>query len=141
MGAWNSLNSLGIGATSFMEAMSLALSRPPIVWKIQHTDFGNRHWFSGDRRRVNVTGAVRPSYHRVFSKRRWSTWKLSRMLIAFTLQHWVPEGPVALAGDDTVDGHPGRKVYGKGCHRDAIRSTHSMTAYRWGHKWVVLEIS
>lgn len=80
------------------------------------------------------------SYHRVFSMRRWTTWKLSRILIAFILEHWVPEGPVALAGDDTVDGHPGKKVYGKGCHRDAVRSTHSMTAYRWGHKWVVLAI-
>jgi hypothetical protein len=80
------------------------------------------------------------SYHRVFSKRRWSVWKLSRMLIAFILEHWVSEGAVPLAGDDTVDGHPGKKVYGKGCHRDAVRSTHSMTAYRWGHKWVVLAI-
>jgi len=80
------------------------------------------------------------SYHRLFSKRRWSMWKLSRALIAFILEHWVPEGSVALAGDDTVDGHPGKKVYGKGCHRDAVRSTHSMTVYRWGHKWVVLAI-
>ncbi len=29
---------------------------------------------------------------------------------------------------------------GKGCHRDPVRSTHSYTAYRWGHKWVVLAI-
>ena len=43
-----------------------------------------------------------------------------------------------LVGDDTVDEHRGKKVYGKACHRDAVRSTHSYTAYRWGHKWVVL---
>lgn len=93
---------------------------------------------------LRTVGALAPghgsSYHRVFSKRRWSTWELSRGLIAFILKHWVPEGPIRLAGDDTVDGHPGKKVYGKGCHRDAVRSTHSMTAYRWGHKWVVLAI-
>ena len=45
-----------------------------------------------------------------------------------------------MAGDDTVDEHRGAKVYGKGCHRDPVRSTHSYTAYRWGHKWVVLAI-
>ena len=45
-----------------------------------------------------------------------------------------------LCGDDTVDEHRGKKVYGKGCHRDAVRSPHSFTAYRWGHKWVVLAI-
>ena len=49
-------------------------------------------------------------------------------------------GPVTLAGDDTVDEHPGEKVYGKGRHRDPVRSTNSYTAWRWGHKWVVLAV-
>ena len=62
------------------------------------------------------------------------------ILARFILDHWVPDGPVCLAGDDTVDEHRGAKVYGKGCHRDPVRSTHSYTAYRWGHKWVVLAI-
>jgi len=80
------------------------------------------------------------SFHRVLSKRRWSTLALARILTRFLLDHWVPEGPVLLAGDDTVDEHRGAKVYGKGCHRDPVRSTHSYTAFRWGHKWVVLAI-
>lgn len=80
------------------------------------------------------------SYHRVFSHRRWSRWQLARALAAWILQAWLPEGRVLLVGDDTVDGHRGKKVYGKACHRDAVRSTHSYTAYRWGHKWVVLAI-
>ena len=80
------------------------------------------------------------SYHRVFSHRRWSSWRLSRGLAAWILRHWVPLGQVSLVGDDTVDEHRGKKVYGKACHRDAVRSTHSYTAYRWGHKWVVLAI-
>jgi hypothetical protein len=45
-----------------------------------------------------------------------------------------------LAGDDTVTEHPGKTVYGKGRHRDPVRSTHSFTAFRWGHKWVVLAL-
>jgi len=80
------------------------------------------------------------SYHRVFCRRRWSGWCLARALAGFLLRRWVPEGPVYLCGDDTVDEHRGTKVYGKACHRDAVRSTHSFTAYRWGHKWVVLAI-
>jgi hypothetical protein len=80
------------------------------------------------------------SYHRVFSKRHWSALLLARLLAKFILDHGVPEGPVPLAGDDTVDEHRGDKVHGKGCHRDPVRSTHSFTAYRWGHKWVVLTI-
>ena len=80
------------------------------------------------------------SYHRVLSRRRWSTLALARILTRFILEHLVPEGPVLIAGDDTVDEHRGTKVYGKGCHRDPVRSTHSYTAFRWGHKWVVLAI-
>jgi hypothetical protein len=47
---------------------------------------------------------------------------------------------VLLAGDDTVAERPGPKVFGKGRHRDGVRSTHGYTAYRWGHKWVVLSV-
>jgi hypothetical protein len=61
-------------------------------------------------------------------------------LAAWILNRWLSYGRVPLVGDDTVDEHRGKKVYGKACHRDAVRSTHSYTAYRWGHKWVVLAI-
>jgi hypothetical protein len=80
------------------------------------------------------------SYHRVVSRRRCSLWRLGRALAQAIVQRWTPQGTVAIAGDDTVAEHKGPKVYGKGCHRDAVRSTHAYTAYRWGHKWVVLAI-
>lgn len=80
------------------------------------------------------------SYHRVFSKCAWSNWTLARALIRFILDYWVAKGVVYLAGDDTVAEHRGKKVYGKACHRDAVRSSHSFTAYRYGHKWAVLAI-
>ena len=93
---------------------------------------------------LRTAGALAPghpsSYHRVLSRRRWSSPELARILVRFILDHWVPEGPVSLAGDDTVDEHRGARVFGKGCHRDPVRSTHAYTAYRWGHKWVVLAI-
>jgi len=78
------------------------------------------------------------SYHRVFSRRRWSLWPLARALAGITLRRFAPGEPVPLAGDDTVDEHRGATVYGKGRHRDPVRSTKSYTAWRWGHKWVVL---
>src|SRR5208283_1962988 len=93
---------------------------------------------------LRAVGGLAPghpsSYHRVFSRRRWSLWPLAHGLADLILRHWVPEGSVTLAGDDTVDEHRGAHVYGKGRHRDPVRSTHSYTAYRWGHKWVVLAI-
>src|SRR5262249_8175458 len=51
-----------------------------------------------------------------------------------------PDRPVVLVGDDTVDEHKGKRVYGKARHRDPVRSTRSYTAWRYGHRWVVLAV-
>jgi hypothetical protein len=80
------------------------------------------------------------SYQRVLSRAPWSGLELGCALAAFVLRHLLPQGPVTLVGDDTVDGHKGAKVYGKARHRDPVRSTRSYTAWRYGHKWVVLAI-
>lgn len=80
------------------------------------------------------------SYRRLFSQRRWSSWRLAKLLAGWVLEHLLPDGPIFLAGDDTVDEHKGKKVYGKGRHRDAVRSTHSYSAFRWGHKWLVVAV-
>jgi hypothetical protein len=82
----------------------------------------------------------RTSYQRVLSRTPWSTAALGCALAAFVLRHLLPDGPVVLVGDDTVDGHPGPEVDGKGRHRDPVRSTHSHTAWRYGHTWVVLAV-
>jgi hypothetical protein len=80
------------------------------------------------------------SYHRVLSLAQWSGLTLAARLARFILRHFWPAGRVRLVGDDTVTEHPGRKVQGKARHRDPVRSSHSYTAWRWGHKWVVLAI-
>jgi DDE superfamily endonuclease len=80
------------------------------------------------------------SYHRVLSLAQWSGLTLASLLARFILRHYWPQGRVRLVGDDTVTEHPGRKVFGKARHRDPVRSSHSYTAWRWGHKWVVLAV-
>lgn len=80
------------------------------------------------------------SYRRLFSRRRWSSWRLAKVLTAWVLDHLLDDGPIFLAADDTVDEHRGKKVHGKGRHRDPVRSTHSYTAFRWGHKWLVVAV-
>jgi len=79
------------------------------------------------------------SYHRVFSRAPWSMFPLGQVLAAAIIQ-LIPDGWIVVAMDDTTAQHKGKKVYGKGCHHDAVRSTHTHIAYRWGHKWVVLAI-
>jgi hypothetical protein len=82
----------------------------------------------------------RTTYQRVLSSASWSGVRLACLLTRFVLRHWLPADPVLLVGDDTVDGHKGKKVYGKARHRDPVRSSHSFTAWRYGHKWVVLAV-
>src|SRR5262245_8272839 len=71
----------------------------------------------------------RTDYHRVLSRAPWSGLRLGCALAGFILTHLVPDGPVLLVGDDTVDGHKGKHVYGKARHRDPIRSSHAYTAW------------
>src|SRR5579871_405101 len=80
------------------------------------------------------------SYRRVLSLAQWSGLTLAAILTRFVIRHFWPQGRIRLVGDDTVTEHPGRKVNGKARHRDSVRSSHSYTAWRWGHKWVVLAI-
>jgi DDE superfamily endonuclease len=80
------------------------------------------------------------SYQRVFSSASWSAMRLACGLCRLVVLLLPPDRPILLAGDDTVDGHPGRRVYGKARHRDPVRSSHSYTTWRYGHKWVVLAV-
>ncbi|MGZ4575447.1 MAG: transposase, partial [Mycobacteriaceae bacterium] len=93
---------------------------------------------------LRTLGSLAPghpsSYHRVFSRRLWSSTTLARALAGTILRRFAPDAVIPLAGDDTVDEHRGETVYGKGRHRDPVRSTKSYTAWRWGHKWVVLAV-
>lgn len=82
----------------------------------------------------------RTDYQRVLSRAPWSGVRLGCALARFILERHFLDGPVLLVGDDTVDGHPGRRVYGKARHRDPVRSSHAYTAWKYGHKWVVLAV-
>jgi hypothetical protein len=79
----------------------------------------------------------RTSFQRVFSAASWPALRLARLLARQLIRWLTPDTPIALVGDDTVDGHKGKKVHGKARHRDPVRSSHSYTAWRYGHKWVV----
>ena len=80
------------------------------------------------------------SYHRFWSRARWSSLRLARVLTRLVVALVPPEAPLLVAGDDTTERRSGAKVYGVGCHRDPVRSTQAVLTYCFGHKWVVLAI-
>jgi hypothetical protein len=93
---------------------------------------------------LRTLGALAPghrtAYRRVLSRAPWSGLRLGCALAGYILHHLCPADPVILVGDDTVDGHPGKRVYGKARHRDPVRSSHAYTAWKYGHRWVVLAV-
>lgn len=80
-------------------------------------------------------------YHRVFCRARWSLWPLGRVLAAMVLELVPADEPVTCPVDDTSTQHRGKRVYGKGRHRDGCRSTRTHKVWIWGHCWVVLTIN
>lgn len=127
--------------SSFAFAFTEPTFRRVIVLLLASVLTTGRRTVSNVLRTVGCLAKGHPStFHRILSHRRWLHWRLARALAGYLIEHHVPKGVIYLVGDDTVDGHRGKKVYGKGCHRDAVRSSHTYTAYRWGHKWVVLAV-
>lgn len=80
------------------------------------------------------------SYHRIFSRAPCSLWHLGKALATAAMAFIPPGEPILVPADDTTAQHRGKHVYGKGCHHDAIRSSHSHLVWRWGHRWVTLAL-
>jgi hypothetical protein len=130
---------------SFLQAFAEAFTRPTyyrffILVLAAVLTIGNHTVMNLLRTLGDLAPGSSSSYRRFFSKRRWSLWRLARILAEQIIARFAATGSIYLAGDDTVDEHRGKKVFGKGRHRDPVRSSHSYTAFRYGHKWVVLAI-
>lgn len=65
------------------------------------------------------------NYHRVLSRARWSGRAASRLLLGLLVRRFVPDGPVLLGIDDTIERRRGQKIKAKGIYRDPVRSSHS----------------
>ena len=63
-------------------------------------------------------------YHRVLSHARWSGLAAGQRLLALLVAAFVPDGPVVLALDDTLERRWGRRIRARGIHRDPVRSSH-----------------
>ena len=74
-------------------------------------------------------------YHRVLSRATWSSREASRLLLGLLVEAFVPEGPLVLGVDETLERRRGKKVGAKGIYRDPVRSTHQhfvkASALRW----------
>lgn len=77
-------------------------------------------------------------YHRVLNRARWSSLAASRRLLCALIDAFVPDGPLLLALDDTIERRRGARIAAKGIYRDPVRSSHSHFVKASGLRWLCL---
>ena len=76
------------------------------------------------------------NYHRVLNRARWSPLALSRVLLQLLVDTLLPEGPLVIGLDDTLERRRGAKIRAKGVYRDGVRSSHSHFVKATGLRWL-----
>lgn len=77
-------------------------------------------------------------YHRVLNRVKWSTLAASRRLLGMLIEAFVPDGPLIMALDDTIERRRGAKIAAKGIYRDPVRSSHGHFVKASGLRWLCL---
>lgn len=76
------------------------------------------------------------NYHRVLSRAPWSGRHASQILLGLLVRTFVPEGPIVLGLDDTLERRRGKCIAAKGVYRDAVRSSDSHFVKATGLRWL-----
>src|SRR6516225_2340601 len=79
-------------------------------------------------------------FHRFFSHYAWSLDDLCQVLARLLIRRFCPQGPILLAGDDTLCRKRGLGLFGAGMHHDPLLSSKALKVCSWGHDWVVLAL-
>ena len=77
-------------------------------------------------------------YHRVLNRASWSSLAASRVLLRLLVAAFVPDGPLVVGVDETLERRTGAQIAAKGVYRDAVRSSHSHFVKATGLRWVSL---
>ncbi len=77
-------------------------------------------------------------YHRVLNRAAWSALAASRVLLRLLVAAFVPDGPLVVGVDETLERRTGAQIAAKGVYRDAVRSSHSHFVKATGLRWVTL---
>jgi hypothetical protein len=81
------------------------------------------------------------SFHRFFSKARWTTDAVGLVLVHAIDRLLPPDAPLVAPVDDTLGRHTGKEIAAASMHRDPLLSTGRRLFFHWGHVWVVLSIN
>jgi hypothetical protein len=75
-------------------------------------------------------------YHRVLSRATWSSREASCVLLRLLVEAFVPDGPLVVGIDETLERRRGKKISAKGIYRDPVRSNRGHFVKASGLRWV-----
>jgi hypothetical protein len=81
------------------------------------------------------------NYHRVLNRARWSSRKLSQLLLGLLLEAFVPAAaPVIIGIDDHIERRRGPTSSARGLYRDPVRSSKEYFVKVSGLRWLSLQL-
>jgi len=76
------------------------------------------------------------SYHQILNRARWSSRAVARRLLDIVVERLVPDGPVVIGLDDTIERRWGRRIMARGIYRDPVRSSYGHFVKASGLRWL-----
>lgn len=76
------------------------------------------------------------TYHQILNRARWSSRAVARCLLGMVVERLVPNGPVVIGMDDTIERRWGRRISARGIYRDPVRSSHGHFVKASGLRWL-----
>ena len=78
------------------------------------------------------------NYHRVLNRNRWSSRAAAKRLLHLLLGAFVPDGPVVIGIDETIERRWGAKIKARGIYRDPVRSSRGHFVKASGLRWITV---
>ena len=76
------------------------------------------------------------AYHRVLSHAHWCPRSLAQRLLLLLVAAFVPDGPVVVGLDDTIERRWGVRIAARGIYRDPVRSSRGHFVKASGLRWL-----
>jgi hypothetical protein len=80
------------------------------------------------------------NYHRVLNRDRWNPLLAGRILLGLIVALLPAHSAIVVGADDTLERRRGKKINGRGCYRDAVRSSKKHVVKCFGLKWLALMV-
>ncbi|MEA2959581.1 MAG: hypothetical protein QOJ58_5564 [Alphaproteobacteria bacterium] len=75
-------------------------------------------------------------YHQLLNRARWNPRTLAARLLSIVIASLVPDGPIVIGMDDTIERRWGPRIAARGIYRDPVRSSHGHFVKASGLRWL-----